>query len=46
MEVAELLALGIERWSYDGGERARWSDDDGAVLRFALAWARESGVRG
>ena len=37
MEVVELLARGIKRWSYDGGGRAQRSDDDGAAaLCFAL----------
>jgi len=39
VKVADLLVRGIERWSYDGGERAWRSDDDGAAtLCFALLW--------
>ena len=39
MKVADLLVRGIERWSYDSGERAWRSDDDGAAtLCFALLW--------
>ena len=39
MEVVDLLAQGIEQWSYDGGEQARWSDNKGlATLCSALLW--------
>ena len=48
MEVAELLARGIEWRSYENSKRARQSKGEGAAARcsaFALAWVRESEVR-
>jgi len=37
VKVAELLAQGIEWWSYDGGEQAWQGDSEGAAaLWFAL----------